>query len=79
MRQPRGPSGSRCVFESADDLAGSFDEVARRGVWWELGRRFELPGERDVVCSPALGREALRVLGALLPIYDRIVGEHHEG
>jgi hypothetical protein len=68
------PQGSTCVFESASDVRGSFDEVSRRGVWWELGRRHEVPGELDFVCSSELGREAVDVLGALLPVYERIAG-----
>ena len=62
------PQGSARVFESAQDLAGSFDEVRRRGVWWELGRRHELPAELDFVCSPELGAEASRLFAALLPL-----------
>jgi hypothetical protein len=68
------PRGSEMVFESSDDLAGSFDEVQRHGVWWELGRRHELPEELDLVCSPDLGREAGALLAALLPVYERIAG-----
>ena len=66
------PQGSTCVFRSDSDLPGSFDEVARRGVWWELGRRHELPDELEFVASPELGREAEAVLGALLSVYERI-------
>src|SRR5262245_45369367 len=33
------PQGSRLVFESPDDWAGAFAEVARRGVWFEVGVR----------------------------------------
>ncbi len=68
------PRGSQCVFESGVDLRGSLDEISRRGVWWELGQRHEVPAELDHVCSPALGKEAVAVLGALLPIYERIAG-----
>ena len=66
------PQGSSCVFSSAEDLGGSFDEVARRGVWWELGRRHALPDELSFVASPELGREAAAVFEALLPVYERI-------
>ena len=62
------PRGSTRVFESGTDLAGSFDEVRRRGVWWELGRRHEIPGELDFVCSPALAAEAAELFAALLPL-----------
>jgi hypothetical protein len=68
------PQGSTCVFESSSDIRGSFDEVGRRGVWWEVGRRHDVPGELELVCSPDLGREAEEVLGALLPVYERIAG-----
>jgi hypothetical protein len=60
------------VFNSADDVGGAFDEVARRGVWWELGRRHEVPDDLTFVTSPELGREAAAVFEALLPVYERI-------
>lgn len=68
------PAGSEEVFRSRDDLAGSFAEVRRRGVWWELGRVHALPAALDHVCSPALGREVGELFAALLPCYDRIAG-----
>jgi hypothetical protein len=61
------------VFAAAADVAGSFDEVTRRGVWWEVGRRHELPAELDRVCSAGWGREVARVFSELLPLYERIV------
>jgi hypothetical protein len=69
------PRGSDCVFESATDLRGSLDEIARRGVWWEVGRRHEVPGELDHLCSPEFGTEAAEILEGLLPIYERIAGD----
>jgi hypothetical protein len=66
------PRGSRRVFESSDDLAGSFVEAGRRGVWWELGRRWDLPAAFDAVGSPQFGREAARIFSHLLPLYERI-------
>jgi hypothetical protein len=66
------PQGSTCCFHSTDDPPGSFDEVARRGVWWEIGRRHEIPAEMDLVCSAELGGEAAEILGRLLPLYERI-------
>lgn len=66
------PAGSRLVFESDEDWMRAFDEVRRRGVWWELGRRYELPDALPVVTSTNLGREALHVLEGLLPLYRRI-------
>ncbi len=70
----RWPAGSREVFCSTDDLAGSFAEIARHGVWWELGRTHPLPAALDLVSSPALGEEAAAVFTALLAVYDRIAG-----
>jgi uncharacterized protein YktB (UPF0637 family) len=70
----RWPQGSRLTFESADDVAGSFDEVARRGVWWEIGRRYDLEKEAARLAAPAFGEEALETFEALMPLYERIVG-----
>ena len=69
------PQGSTCVFDSSTALRESFDEVARRGVWWEVGRRHEVPAELDFVSSPELGREAVELFEALLPVYERIAGQ----
>ncbi len=66
------PAGSALVFESSSDLGRSFDEVRRRGVWWEIGRRHAVPEELDFVCSPELGREAAEILAYLLPLYERL-------
>jgi hypothetical protein len=68
------PQGSKLAFESPLELPESFDEVRRRGVWWELGRNHRVPEALDHVCSPDLGRETGEVFGALLPIYERIAG-----
>lgn len=68
------PEGSRRIFESADDLEGAFEEVRRRGVWFEVGVRHDLPDRLQLVTSPALGDEVLRVFGALLPTYERLAG-----
>jgi hypothetical protein len=68
------PQGSMCVFESGSAVRRSFDEVARRGVWWEVGRRHAVPERMELVCSPELGKEAVELLGALLPVYERIAG-----
>jgi hypothetical protein len=69
------PEGSRCIFESPDKLRVSFDEAHRHGVWWELGRRYGLPGAMRLVTSPEFGQEVGRIFTAMLPIYDRIVGD----
>ena len=68
------PRGSALVFESDGDMPGSFREVHDRGVWWELGRRHPFPGAMGLACSPDLGKEALAVFDALLPVYERIAG-----
>jgi hypothetical protein len=66
------PEGSRLVFESPTEWAHSFDETSRRGVWWELGRRWELPASMDLAASPEFGRAVLEVFRALLPVFDRV-------
>jgi hypothetical protein len=68
------PEGSRRVFESDANWVGAFEEVKRRGVWFELGRRWDLPGETPRITSPELGRDAAAVFEVLLPLYDRIAG-----
>lgn len=66
------PQGSERVFDSATDIPGSFDMVRRRGVWWEVGLPYELPDALPRVTSADLGEDAARILGALLPVYERI-------
>ena len=68
------PEGSRLVYESPTDWSGAFDEVSRRGVWFELGQRRELPGDRAWACSSRLGRDASAIFRGLLPLYDRLAG-----
>jgi hypothetical protein len=68
------PRGSTRVFESASDWPGAFAEVARRGVWFEIGTHRDLPEAAEWVSSPELGTEALRVFEALLPVYERVAG-----
>lgn len=68
------PEGSRCVFESRENLSGSLNELRRHGIWWELGRRFGLPGSLPLVTTTALRDEALRLFRLLLPVYGRILG-----
>ncbi|MDX1390180.1 MAG: hypothetical protein R3344_13385, partial [Acidobacteriota bacterium] len=68
------PRGSTRVFESANDWEAAFAEVARRGVWFELGVHRDLPADLEWATSPAMGAEALRVFDALLPMYDRLAG-----
>ncbi len=66
------PEGSRCVFTSATDWDQAFVEVARRGVWWELGRRWDLPASFELVETPAWSDAVRDVLLALRPLYDKI-------
>ncbi|HEX5043379.1 MAG TPA: DUF1054 family protein [Candidatus Polarisedimenticolaceae bacterium] len=73
------PEGSRLVFASPSDWRGAFDEVRRRGVWFELGIRLELPADLERVTRPDLGEEAGRVFTALLPLHARITGAVGEG
>ena len=58
----------------SDSPDGSFDEVARRGVWWEVGRRFELPECTPLVTSARFGQQVEQTFRVLLPAYDRIAG-----
>jgi len=69
------PEGSCRVFASRDDIDRSFDQVHRRGVWWEIGRRYGVPDDKSCLCSAEFGAEAARILRALLPIYLRLIGE----
>jgi hypothetical protein len=69
------PEGSRCIFESPDDLLLSLDEVRTAGVWWEVGRRYGLPGALPLVCSAGFGEEVTGIFKMMLPLYDRIVGD----
>jgi hypothetical protein len=67
------PSGSRLTFESATDLSGSFEEVRRRGVFWELGRRWEIPASLESVAEAGWCDDVRDVLLALVPLYERAV------
>ena len=64
------PEGSRLVYESETDWGEAFHETARRGVWWEVGARWELPGSEAGVGTPELGREAARIFRELEPLLD---------
>jgi hypothetical protein len=66
------PEGSHCVLASATDWDDAFVEVARRGVWWELGRRWELPESFDLVGTPAWSDAVADVVLALHPLYELI-------
>ena len=66
------PEGSRCVFTSTTDWDQAFVEVARRGVWWELGRRWDLPASFEFVGTPAWSDAVRDVLLALRPLYEKI-------
>ena len=65
------PEGSRSVFDSQTDWKQAFEVNRLRGVWFELGRRHELPEAGELVSSPALGKEAAEVFGVLLPFHER--------
>jgi hypothetical protein len=73
------PQGSRRIFSSETDVVGSFQQATRHGVWWELGRRHDLPEAHGHVTSPALGSEVGELFQALLPVYERIAGEMRSG
>jgi len=66
------PEGSRCVFTSETDWDQAFVEVARRGVWWELGRRWDLAASHELVETPAWSDAVADVFLALRPLYDKI-------
>jgi len=68
------PTGAPVAFASSDDLVGSLDELQHHGVWWELGRRYEIPRQIALACSPRFGEVCGEVLEALLPLYDRVEG-----
>ncbi len=68
------PEGARLVYASAADWPGAFEQARRHGNWFELGRRYELPEALELVTSRSFLEEAARVLGALCPLYARIVG-----
>ena len=63
------PQGSRLVYRSGDDWRGAFDEAQRRGVWWELGRRWEVEEDATLVHGPDFGAAILAVLEPLIPLY----------
>lgn len=70
----RWPEGSRLVFESDTEIEAAFREVDRRGVWFEVGQRFELsdPADRAVITSAELGKRSTAIFRALLPALERL-------
>ena len=68
----RWPQGSRLTFESATEIGRSFDEVRRRGVWWEIGYRFELPQRIEEVSSAEFADRSFELFSLLCPLYDRV-------
>ena len=70
----RWPEPVRPVFDSADDLKGSLDELQRHGAWWEVGRRYELPAAMALVSAPRFGEVCGDALESLLPVYDHALG-----
>jgi len=71
------PEGSRLVCQTDEPLV-ALDEVHRHGLWWEVGRRHDLPEQLKFVCSPELGQEVARLFEHLLPLYQRLEGVHEE-
>lgn len=65
------PEGSREVFASPGDWEATFDAVHRHGNWWELGKRWDLAQERDVIASSALAVRTGEIFAALLPGFER--------
>lgn len=65
------PEGSREIFVSRRDWAGSLDAAHRDGNWWELGRRWDLVADRALIVSPGLALAVAEVLTALLPAFRR--------
>jgi hypothetical protein len=66
------PEGSRCVFTSDTDWDGSFVEVGRRGVWWEVGKRWDLPEADELIAAPSWSDAVAEVIAAVAPLYDKI-------
>jgi len=68
------PVGSELVFVSKTDLDGAFADVRRHGVWFEIGRRYDLPLHQDLIASPAFGEQVAEVFESLMPVYLRAAG-----
>ncbi len=68
------PVGSELVYVSRTDLAGAFADVRRHGVWFEIGRRYDLPLHEKLVASPAFGGHVAQVFESLMPVYLRAAG-----
>ena len=66
------PEGSRLVFETSSDWDSAFTEVSRRGVWWELGRRWDLPEAFELVTTPDWSGVVGDVFEALASVYAKI-------
>lgn len=72
------PVGSERVFESENDIRSSFAVLSQRGVWWEIGRRFDIAKNQELLGSSEFERHVLEVFRVLLPVHDRIVGEDRD-
>lgn len=68
------PVGSEMVYVSQTDLDGAFADVRRHGVWFEIGRRYDLPLHEKLVESAAFGEHVARVFESLMPVYLRAAG-----
>ena len=68
------PLGSELVYVSKSDLDGAFADVRRHGVWFEIGRRYDLPLHQGLVSSPEFGDQVAEVFESLMPVYLRAAG-----
>lgn len=66
------PEGSRLVFEHPTDWRTAFAEVTRRGVWFEVGVRREIPESMAWATSVELLHDATRIFRGLLPFYEQV-------
>jgi uncharacterized protein YktB (UPF0637 family) len=68
------PEGSRMVFDSDHDLTGAFEDVRLHGVWFEIGRRYELPNHADLVGDRRFLEKVVEVFEPLMPVYLEAAG-----
>ena len=68
------PEGSRLVFCSDHDLTGAFEDVRLHGVWFEIGRRYELQEHADLVGDRRFLEKVVEVFEALMPVYLEAAG-----
>jgi hypothetical protein len=68
------PVGSEMVFVSKSDLEGAFADVRRHGIWFEIGRRYDLPLHDKLIGSAMFKEHVAEVLVSLMPVYLRAAG-----